>query len=216
MDATSDVTHAMREQTTRRTAMRAGTSRARVIAVYGDVVGVQADGATFRAERALSCLVEPRVGDLVLVNSAEEGAYVLSILGRSSRGDVRLVVQGDAELSATGKLAIASDTKLELRAPVLEVHATDGALFIERLSYWGTRVQALLGQVRLCASSVDSVVDRVSEHVKQAFRTVHGLEQLRAGRIDYRAEEDVCVRGENAVITTRNLAKIDGKQIHIG
>src|ERR1700733_5371203 len=159
MEAKSDGTHAMREQTTRRTAMRPGTSRARVIALYGDVVGVQMDGATFRAERALSCLVEPHVGDLVLVHCTEDGAYVLSILGRRSPGDVRLVVKGDAELSATGKLAIASDTKLELRAPGLEVHATDGALFIEQLSYWGSRAQALLGQVRLCASSVDSVVD---------------------------------------------------------
>ena len=183
-------------------------SRGRVIAAQGGVFGVKGDGGTFRAERAVSCLVEPRVGDRVLVHAAEDTTYILAVLARPEPSTVRLLVEGDAELAATGTL--------KLRAPALDVRAFEGAVFIERLSYWGARAQALLGKVSLSAESVDSVVDRISERVRYAFRKVGELDQLRARRVDYRAEEDMSLRAENAVVLTRKLAKIDGKQIHIG
>lgn len=203
--------------TSRRSTQPEGISRGQVIAVQGAVLGVRCSNGTFRAERAVSCLVEPGVGDRVLVHRAEDGdAYVLAVLARPEPGKVRLAIEGDAELRASGTLTLGSEKKVAVQAPAVEVRASDGALFIERLSYWGARAQALLGEVKLCASSLDSAVDRVSEHVKRAFRTVRDLDQLRAGRVDYRTEQDMSLRAENAIVRTRSLAKIDGKQIHIG
>jgi hypothetical protein len=202
----------------------ASTSQGRVIANHDEVFGILCGGETFRATRALSCLVQPEVGDLVLVHSEYGTAYVLAVLSRPKPNPVCLVLPGDAEIRAGGALAIEGDAgvtvesnaTIELRSQGLDVRASEGALFIERLSYWGSRAQALVGEVKLCAGALDSAVDRFSQHVKHAFRAVARLDQLRAGRIDYRAEEDVSVRAENATVLTRNLTKIDGKQIHIG
>jgi hypothetical protein len=133
-------------------------------------------------------------------------------------------VDGDASLRATGELAlsagasvtVAADRDLALRATELDVRATAGSVFVGTLSYWGARAQAAIGQVRVCARSLDMAIDRVSQHVKQAFRTVEVLDQLRAGTIDYRADRTASLRAENAAIVTRQLVKIDGSQIHIG
>ena len=40
--------------------------------------------------------------------------------------------------------------------------------------------------------------------------------ETRAGTVDMRAQKMIGIRGENAVISARVLAKIDGEQIHVG
>jgi hypothetical protein len=48
------------------------------------------------------------------------------------------------------------------------------------------------------------------------FRFVEEIDQTRAGTVDLRAQNLMAIRGENAVISARVLAKVDGEQIHIG
>lgn len=43
-----------------------------------------------------------------------------------------------------------------------------------------------------------------------------GLDEIRAGTVDVRADDLASVRGENTIVSARELAKVDGKQIHIG
>ena len=66
------------------------------------------------------------------------------------------------------------------------------------------------------AQEIDSIATRVSQKAKRAFRFIEEIDQTRAGAVDIRAQRMLGLRGENAVISARVLAKLDGEQIHIG
>jgi hypothetical protein len=77
----------------------------------------------------------------------------------------------------------------------------------------------LLGEiaaVKLVAGAVDSVLDRVTQRVKRAYRIVEEMDQLRAKRVDYSAEKSLHVHAENAMVSATGVVKLDGEHIHLG
>jgi hypothetical protein len=73
-----------------------------------------------------------------------------------------------------------------------------------------------VAKVSLVAQEVDSVLTRLTQRAKRVFRFVEEIDQTRAGTVDMRAQNLIAIRGENAVISARVLAKVDGEQIHLG
>lgn len=173
---------------------------------------VHASAETFRARRAVSCLVAPEVGDLVLLAGPRLGGlYVLAVLERPGCGTARISTDGDLSIELrSGRLAVTacegidlvSGKAVSIAADRLEARAREGSLF--------------LGSVRMVAGVVDSAFERLRQTVRRAYRTVQELDHLRAGQIDYSAEGNLRLHGENTLMTARELVKADAKQIHVG
>jgi hypothetical protein len=98
----------------------------------------------------------------------------------------------------------------------LQVRAGTGSVAVEELGFFGKLVRAEVAKVALAAQEVESVVTRLTQRAKRVFRFVEEIDQTRAGTVDLRAQNLVGIRGENALISARVLAKIDGEQIHLG
>jgi hypothetical protein len=201
----------------------------------GRVVAIRDDGAAvvrtaagdLVARRAVSCLVAAEVDDLVLLaRSPREGAFVLAVLRRDRpAGTTTVALDGDVDLRlASGRLRVAAQEGVDLLsarevnvdAPKLRVNAVEGSVVVQGLSFLGGVVSAELEAVKLLASRVHSVVERVSQQVQRSYRTVTETDQLRAQRIDYTAEKTMSLHGEHALITAEDLVKVDGDQIHLG
>jgi hypothetical protein len=73
-----------------------------------------------------------------------------------------------------------------------------------------------VAKVAFVGQELESVFTRLTQRAKRVFRFVEELDQTRAGTVDLRADKLVAVRGENAIISARVLAKLDGEQIHLG
>lgn len=197
-----------------------------VVRVEGGAFLVRTESGDVRAHRAASCLLSPEPGDVVLLAmSAGGAAYVLAILEREEGAVSRIVLDGDVEVKAPhGRLGIAaqegiglvSGKEVSVTSGSVEVRAVSGSVVLERLSVLGTVVLAELGKVKLLAGTFDSVLERVSQKVKRSYRTVEEVDQVRAERIDYAAQRNMSLRGENALITAEELVKVDGGQIHLG
>ncbi|WP_437513546.1 DUF3540 domain-containing protein [Sorangium sp. So ce1099] len=110
---------------------------------------VVAPGATeIEARRAVSCMVEPMAGDMVLVSVLpERGAYILERQG----SDVSVVLEGDLHVKlpsgrfvvgAAEGVTFASGKEVAAVAAEVKVNARHGGVFVESLSYLGTTVQA--------------------------------------------------------------------------
>ncbi|MEO7327689.1 MAG: DUF3540 domain-containing protein [Minicystis sp.] len=194
---------------------------------FGEVVAINAGLLTVRtaladltARRAASCLLEPSLGDRVLVATEERGdAYVLAVLEQHNPETARLSVEGNLTLrSLRGKVTVAaqegvdivSAAAVKLMGSAVEVEA------VEALSVLSGVVKAELGKVKMYASTLDSFFERVSLHAKQSFRTVDELDQVKARQIDYAASGNAHLRGENALISADDLVKLNGEQVHIG
>lgn len=188
-------------------------------------IDVRFRSGSCEARRAKSCLVAPEVGDTVLCAIEPEGAFVLAVLEGSRGASTKLVADGDIEVQARGGrvtvcssngVDIVSGGDIAMTSAELQVRATRGTFGIDDLGFFGRLVQAEVAKLALVATQVDSVITRVTQRAKRVFRFIEELDQTRAGTVDVRAQDMVAVRGENAIISARVLAKVDGEQIHIG
>lgn len=178
------------------------------------------------ARQAASCLVAPAIGDRVWVVGEPAGhAYVLAVLERA-RPDApaTLAFPGDVALAAGGRLTLAAQAGLDLGTPAalgvsagqLDVQAREGRAAIERLSLFSRTVLASLAKVTHIGTALELLVERVTQRSQHSVRAIEGLDQTRAGDIDYRAEHTAHVRAEHAVVDGAQLVKLDGGQIHLG
>ena len=77
----------------------------------GFVVSAQ-DGSRRTLKRALSCMVEPRRGDLVLFTTGETESYILAVLERP-----------ESEAEATAPLCLSAPTGLEIKASSVTINS---------------------------------------------------------------------------------------------
>jgi Protein of unknown function (DUF3540) len=211
---------AARKLTNAETYLESGTVEA-----VGETIEVKLWRGSCRARRAKSCLVSPDVGDRVLCAVEPEGAFVLAVLTGREGAKTLIEAEGDLELSApAGKVAVRAADAVDLvsggavtaTAAEINLCASRGSVAIEEMGFFGRVVQAEVARIALVAHEVDSVITRIAQKAKQVFRVTEDIDQTRAGMIDMRAQNLIALRGENAIVSARVLAKIDGEQIHLG
>ncbi len=193
--------------------------------ILSGTVEVRHASGTCQARRAKGCLVPPEIGDTVLCARSAEGAWVLTVLEGEAGAPTRLVGDGDVHIqSQGGRVTISSPERVDLvsggavavSSAELHVHARKGSVAVDELGFLGKLVRAEVAKIVVVAEEVDSVLTRLTQRAKRVFRFVEEIDQTRAGTVDMRAQNLVGIRGENAVISARVLAKIDGEQIHLG
>jgi hypothetical protein len=192
----------------------------------GGLFAVRTEAGEYRARRAVSCLVEPEEGDTVAVLTTEAGAcYVTAVLEREAGAPSRIVADGDLEIQLRdGHFSVAAQEGVNLLSAgevsivggSLRVHAQEGNVVLERLSFLGAFARAEVEKIKIAAGSLDQVLDRFSQRVKRSFRHVEELDQVKAEHIDYSAKSSMSLHAENALITAEELVKVDGEQIHVG
>lgn len=197
----------------------------RVDRIDGGTIDVELGTGSWRARRAKSCLVAPEVGDRVLCAIEPDGVYVVAVLEGRDGAKTILSADGDLQIqSRSGRVALCSREGVDLvsggevamTSAELHVRARKGTVAVEELGFFGRLVRAEVSRVAVVAEEIDSVMTRLTQRAKRVFRFVEEIDQTRAGTIDLRAQSTVGIRGENAVISARVLAKIDGEQIHLG
>lgn len=196
---------------------------ATVVTVAGDL-RVRTGAGVYRATRAVSCLVAPRVDDLVLVATTTHGeCYVLAVLRREGEGATEISAEGQLDIVAdrvdvVGRegVGLTSGRDVGVTAGRLRVNAVDGEVALQRLSFVGRFVQSEVEKIKTFAGALDQVLDRFSQRVKRSYRNVEEVDHLKAKQVDYRAEETMALHGSNTAMTADHLVKVDGDQIHVG
>ena len=177
-----------------------------------DGFSVATEKGTFLALRATSCLLEPQAEDKVLlVGDPSGGLYVLAILEREAGLAGRIKSDGDLVMDVgEGTFSVSAGEGIKMNTPeALELSAG-------RIEARAGRARFMVGAVKVVGKTVDSVLDRVSQRVKNSVRWVESLDQVRSGQVDYQAEGMMRLHGENTMMTASKLVKADGKQVHIG
>ena len=198
----------------------------RVILTEGDTFIVRTESGDFRAKTAAGCLLIPGLGDLVLLaSSAGQGSYILSVLERPAGASSKIHVQGDLELEVSGgRLEMTADSGIDLRtskyvaveASTLDATAARATLKAAEIDVWGVAARVRVEAVSLAAASLDATVKRVFQRLKRSFRMVEESEVVRAGRVEVQADNDLSLRGRQALVTAESLVKVDAEQIHLG
>ena len=200
---------------------------------YGQVVGrensiftVETDHGRYRVRRAVSCLVQPEIDDLVLVSISHSGqGHLLAVLEREPGLTTTLAFEADVDLTAeNGRLgltaghglALSSNQDISLLSAKLGVTAAEGMVNVRRLSFVGAILEGSVDLVKMVADTFESFVQRFSRSAKYSYRQIDELDQLHCGRLHYKAEGTLQMRGGFSQLTAKEDVHIDGERINIG
>ena len=214
-------------------ALKHETKQSYQIQADGIVAGCESDGVTIDSEygelfarRAVSCLIEPAIGDRVLVaGDLNADLFVIAVLEQGNVSATRITVEGDLHLGVpNGRFSIVSAQGVDLvsagdislTSSEFSVRSDKGHIFFDQLSYIGRKVMAQASAFKFVGGIFDMVAERVSQKVKRSYRVVEEIDQLRSNQIDYRAEKNMSLKAQNALVTADELVKIEGDQIHLG
>jgi hypothetical protein len=177
------------------------------------------------ARRAPSCLIEPAEGDEVLLCRRDETIWVIAVLAHAEQPNPsRIVVEGDLQIRAGGRVSVGSGAGIDLTAASdvsvvagrFDVNAVETSMVSDRLTLALRWMQAEVEHVRVVAGSVETAAERLVQRLQRSYRFVEDLDQLRARYLDWAADRTARVRAENVGVFAREVAKVDGEQIHIG
>jgi hypothetical protein len=187
---------------------------------------VECDGRPWRARRAASCLLAPDIGDEVLISGPDAGrVYLIAVIEQADPSRARLELGGDVALeSAGGNLALESPRDISLRGGAavrietgeLDLRAREARCTADRIRYVAAELLATVGTTRLVGKAYEAVLDRMTLMSRLSFRTTDEVEQVRAGTLDYQAEQAARIHANYTMVTGSELVKVDAKQIHMG
>jgi hypothetical protein len=169
---------------------------------------VSTGGGLTRARLALSCLVQPACGDRVLLERCAGEAYVLAVLERRSPAPLVIELRRPLTLAVDGELALAAHA-VRVRGEAVEIAGGRVRLVATTLSW-------LAETLETAARLVTQVAERWSTRARSHDRHVEELELARVGHLDLRAEHLINVTATHTILSSRELAKIDGRQIQVG
>ncbi len=176
-----------------------------------------------KAVRALSCLMEPAVGDKVGIFIDEEGgAFVVSVLERSSAQQPPDSV--DACLHFPGRLSISADDGLSLQTKKLLNIEADHLLGKVSEVRWFSKVIRLSGKELSITTQVARLICKVRElltaqssfSAEHSCRHISESELVRAKVYDVKSQSMASIESPCTLLKGENLIKVDSSQVHIG
>jgi len=201
--------------------------------VEGTVVSASDDGSLCvqtgaelrEARRAFGCLVEPVAGDRVLTALTGETAWVLVVLHREGDAPMELVADRDMRIRLNdGRLAVVtrdgvdvvSDGGVRVVTRDVTVRAQTATLLADAAALLGGVLEVEVQKVRTVAERCDSVIGSLTQRLKRALRVTEELDSVRAGQIDWEARNNLQLHAHGALVTAREIVKIDADQVHVG
>ena len=180
----------------------------------------------YRAIRAFSCIVEPIVADTVLFSIDERlQCHILSIIERGDNkntqlvfpGDVTInVVQGQVIIQAKKSLNMVSDEEINMASRNYSLIATKALFNIDKLTALGSTLVSKINSVRTIANAVETVADHWVQKLKNSFRQVEGVDQLKTKDSIHTVKNLYSMRSKQAAVLAKKDIKIDAERIHMG
>ena len=192
----------------------------------GDRFCALTDAGAIWVVAAAGCLLQPEVGDVVLISATGAKGYVLTVLERGNHDKTAVLsVQGDARLQAKdGRLQIVSERGVALEAGAeLTVHAQQAHLSLDNArlhcddlsvsggqmqSTWDKRTDVAQEHIEIAASS--------EAHLGRSKRRIAGHEEVSAESSRQLVKRDLTIRAGTATLIGQNRVAVDGDSVQIG
>lgn len=187
---------------------------------------VQGAGPAQQVRRAASCLIQPQIGDTVLLCAAEQGhlGFVLAVLVQvnPNQGQVQLpggasieASQGDMKLKCNS-LTLQGTQSMNLQSPTLKVGATHAEVQIKHGKGWFQSFDIEALRLSTTAKSITTVAKRVMQRFEESFRWVDQVDQTHAGRVRTKVDGHFHVQSRHTTMRSEGHVRIDGEKIDLG
>jgi hypothetical protein len=180
------------------------------------VVLVEGDERTLRC--AVSCLLVPEPGDLVLVADNSNGAYVLAVLERPGGAPAILTAKtpSDTMVLSAKNLAVRADEDIEIAAPQTHVRGERFTIAVEALSFIARLLTQTLGRWQTSAQKIDMVATDIATKAAQRVTIIDETDMLQAGAILQKVDSATVTNAKAVVITADEDLRLDGTRVTVG
>lgn len=206
----------------------AGVARcfhARVYSKDGSRYGVAGTMGCYWLPVAVSCLLQPAVGDTVLISISDEGGYILAVLAQANSEHSELRLPGSARLAAkTGSLTLSAAQGVKIEAGSgLQLQARAASFAFEVL---GIRAQ----RMQVTGDSQQTVWRERRDFIEHQLVVTGQTEQRSGARVTRIVGHDECSAGSQRIIVQRDWrvraggvdiqadkkVSLDGQQVQLG
>ncbi len=199
---------------------------ARINAVEAERFGVvSSDGHRYWLKPALGCLLQPALGDRVLVSLDGEEGYILSVLERSQpqtaewrvSGDLRLSLpSGTLSIEARDGLLLDAGSALAVQAEQSVMQFAEADLSVGTLTVTGERADSHWIEHNMQAHRASEQATFHCAEYADSWRKVDGHEELEAGSVRQRVARDWSISGETLDLFAEVTVALDAERIKLG
>jgi hypothetical protein len=185
---------------------------------YGGRFAVATEEGVAEADAAVSCLVRPEPGDMVLLSMDDGGcAYILSILERGRKVVTTLAFESGLEVQVrNGGMSVATEEVISFAAGDFELSAQRARVNTDCLSFLGNVIESRIARIKVIAESVDSVVKRLVQRLRSSYRYVEEHDEIQSASTRMLVDGTLTMQTKNTMHTAEGHIKIDAEQIHLG
>jgi hypothetical protein len=190
---------------------------------------IKTNCARYEGPVAVSCLLEPQAGDLVLFWVDAAGtAYILSILKRTpdqsaQSAPAKLLYDGNLDFEIKVKfkvrsskgLSLTSARKILLNSRKLDINALQSETKIAYFKFLGRVVNAKAEKMRIAADTIDTLFRRAVQKLAYSFRYITKHDEVQAASSRMLVDGTLTMHTKNTMHTAEGHIKIDAEQIHL-
>lgn len=170
-----------------------------------------------RACQAYSCLVQPVLGDKVLLQSVGKTAYLLAILERQQPLAMQINAKQGLSFDLGGQDCEWKNTKLwQVEAEITQILTQHAELTTNIGKVSGNQLTQHWQQVHNLIKDFWHSGQTLWQQVRQSISRVDEVEQKDSGHFIQRTRGNMSLNSEQASITSNKDLRIDAERIHMG
>ncbi|MCP3874461.1 MAG: DUF3540 domain-containing protein [Desulfobacteraceae bacterium] len=155
---------------------------------------------------------------------APGGDLSLNCKGNLNLGAEQVNISGHSALNLTtaglenfkGSSIGIKNNQLKISSPDIRTTAELGHFNIKETRYTGKNLLSKIGQLKIVADKMETTANSVVDKIKDIFKTVENLYQLKAKRKRMVVETTYHVKAEDITFKSEEDFKVKGNQIHLG
>lgn len=172
---------------------------------------------TAQGRRAVSCLLEPVIGDTVACLTVVPDQYwITAVLQREEGVDNVLLMKGPTRID-TGPAPLSTVSgSLLLKADEFSLISQRSEVQTDEALVMGREFRVIGHSLKLIGAVLSTAFDRVMHYSKSHWRRTEGLDRVSAAHVEVEAQQILRQKAEHVFVNGDKLVKTTSSQIHLG
>ena len=182
---------------------------ARVKEINQKSITVQNKQVSLQAKKATSCLIEPHIGDKVLLCIDGEDVYILAILEQATDAPLEIVTEQSLSIqSNSGDITLNAQESLN-------AFAQNATVVISKVSLLSKVVTLKSKAINTIATTYQGFIESVTTRHKNLITSVESHEEHQSGSSRRVISGSDIHQVQESITTAQGQVKIDAAQINI-
>lgn len=188
----------------------------RIINIQDGLIQIQYANQLISAEKAFSCLVEPRINDTVLFSQDQfEQAYVIAILAREEESSMTLKFAPSTTLASEKSLTLNSVQITQVSQKSLQ-KTGEATIDFQQGLIKGDKLHSHIRHIHSISDLISTMAKQAIQKFNTYVRKSDSSDQVQAAQMGRKVDGLYTMNSKHTVMVSQKDTKIDGEHIHMG